>query len=378
MEDAMIQKRRIVYSLSASLLLLLIACGGGDGDGTPNNASVSSNLNGDFKGRLFIGSEEDGPWIMDFSTGRYAPVPGVLWEDNSDYFHSADFSAYPVSYDGIEFIETIGKCRRNPGLLNYDDCIILRDSQGEIVSQFDVPYETHGQAKLSRDRQYFAVPIQVPGDALNPKTLTLFSRDGALIDASDEDVHSFDWLPDNRLIYATDQSIYITPLGSATAKGVKRLTLPENVGQPAQFAVSPNGSQLAFTLVTDANFVFIYGTTWILSLDGSNLRQLTNTPGKPNHESIINFPTWSPNGRWIAVVEGFVTPCQERFPCIRTQSNLYVVPSDGDNIILTEDGTTTSAVLIYSYNEETNRSPPDNPELSSRFNIRRGSMAWLR
>jgi hypothetical protein len=123
----------ILFSASILFMSLLIsACGGGEG--APNNPSATSDVNGDFKGKLFIGSEEDGPWVMNFSTGRYTPIPGVLWEDNPDYFHGADFSAYPAAYDGIEFIETVGQCRNNPGLLNYDDCIIIRNSQGDIVS----------------------------------------------------------------------------------------------------------------------------------------------------------------------------------------------------------------------------------------------------
>jgi len=371
----MIEKQQIAISLLALSMLLLIGCGGGGGE--PNNPLAGGNLNSDFKGKLFIGSEEDGPWIMNFSTGRYTPIPGVLWEDNPDYFHSAHFSAYPVAYDGIEFIETIGQCRNNPGLLNYDDCIIIRDSQGGVVSKIDVPYETHGPARLSRDRQYFAVPIEDPIGRLNHEALTLFTRDGSRIDASDEDVHSFDWLPDNRLIYASGQTLYITQPGSA--KGSVLVTFPDTAGQPGQLAVSPDGSQLAFTLKTHANFIAIYGTTWVLNLDGSNLRQLTNTPG-PNDpdiktdDPIINFPTWSPDGRWIAVVEGRVVVTGNTGGIAK--GGLFIVPSDGDNVMLIDDGTTTSAVLIYSYFEET-YDFIDNPELSPRFNVDRGSLAWL-
>jgi Tol biopolymer transport system component len=233
----------------------------------------------------------------------------------------------------------------------------------------DVPYETHGPAKLSRDRQYFAAPIEGLG-TFSPKALTLFTREGKLIDASDEDVQSFDWLADNRLIYAVGQAIYMTQSGSA--KGSEILTFPDNAGQPAQFAVSPDGSQLAFTLETDANFVAIYGTTWILNLDGNNLRQLTNSPG-PNDPGItsddpkINFPTWSPDGRWIAVVEGRVAVSgglPGGNPNRNAQGRLYVVPSDDENVMLTEDEAATSAVLIYSYFDGT-KDYVKNPDLLS-------------
>jgi len=55
----MIEKQQIAISLLALSMLLLIGCGGGGGG--PNNPLAGGNLNSDFKGKLFIGSEEDRP-----------------------------------------------------------------------------------------------------------------------------------------------------------------------------------------------------------------------------------------------------------------------------------------------------------------------------
>jgi len=210
----------------------------------------------------------------------------------------------------------------------------------------------------------------------------------------DEDVDSFDWLPNNRLIYAADQSIYITPQNSVTAKGSEIVTFPDNVGRPIQLAVSPDGSQLAFTLLPP-NTIFLgakRGTTWVLDLYDDNLRQLTNMPDSSDPDStsddpVINFPTWSPDGRWIAVVEAAGVPCynvpdlgsvSDPSQCVQTQDSLYIVPSDGENVMLTDKkDITTSAVLIYSYFDDVH-DYIDNPELDSRFNMGdRGILAWL-
>jgi hypothetical protein len=227
-------------------------------------------------------------------------APGVLWEDNPEYHHNADFPAF-ASRDGLEFIETIDNCIFLGGF-DYQSCIILHDSQGNILSSYELPFEeTHGPARLTRDKQYFVVPVQDPSSSLNPKELTLFKRDGTRIDSSNENVSSrnFDWSPDIRLIYASEQTLYITQPGSA--QGLALITFPEADGIPTQLAVSPDGSKLAFTLSTNQSFEAIHGTTWILSLVDNHLLQLTNTPGENDpstttDDPFINFPTWSPDG----------------------------------------------------------------------------------
>jgi dipeptidyl aminopeptidase/acylaminoacyl peptidase len=58
---------------------------------------------------------------------------------------------------------------------------------------------------------------------------------------------------------------------------------------------SPDGKQVVFT-VTTSDTVENKTTTdlWICSIDGTNLRQLTNDPKHDRN------PAWSPNGQWIA------------------------------------------------------------------------------
>ena len=368
-------EKLLKYGTVLILLTLLANCGNG-GSISPKDKIVNSK----FSGKMFIGGESDGPWIMDFSTGHYTAIPGVQWEDNPDYHHEADFSAYP-SRDGQEFIETISQCKYLGGF-DYGDCLVIHKKSGEIIRKIDVPHETHGPARFSHDRQLIAVPIQDPSTSLNPRLLTIFDLEGNKIDEGIHDVggRAFVWMPDNSLLYASDQGIYKT-LPNA-AKGTLVVNIPENAGEPDQLAVSPDGKQLAFTIKTSANFVAIHGTTWILQLDGSDFRRLTrgegpDDPGTTTDDPIINFPTWSPDGKWIAVVAGGVSGAID--PNGSTQADLFVVPTDGNDVIITKSGN-TEAILINSYFEETFDffdPQKDEAELSSRFNVFRGGLAWL-
>ncbi|MEW8442190.1 MAG: hypothetical protein AB2689_28940, partial [Candidatus Thiodiazotropha taylori] len=91
------------FSLLITLAMLqLVACGGGgggsgeDGENPPNSIVDDSNINSSLCGKIFIGNDGYGSWILDLRTGHYSKIPGVEWEDNDDYHHSAEFSAFPA------------------------------------------------------------------------------------------------------------------------------------------------------------------------------------------------------------------------------------------------------------------------------------------
>jgi len=344
---------------------------------TPPPEEPNQGLNGELTGEIFIGNRIDGPWIMDLTTGRYTPIPGVDWDEPDNFPGLAKFSAYPAD-DGTEFVETVKNCK-DTGTLSFDDCFIFHDQQGGVVGRFDIPHGDHGTdgpAKISLDHQFIAVPVADTGIF---GSLKLYSRNGVLLGESNEEVlraEDFDWLPDNRLVYSSGQTIYLT--GIESAKGTPFAKFPEENGRPSQLAVSPDGTQLAFTLVTDANSAATHGTTWIFNLDGSRLVQLTNTPD-PNDPSTtvddptINFPTWSPNGQWIAVVKGVgaLAPIGSE-----SKVELFVVPSDGENVMLTRDEPTTARPIYSYFNETSEFTDPGEGELSTQFDVQ-GELAWL-
>jgi WD40 repeat protein len=362
-------------------MVLCEGCGGSSGSDDPNIPSHNSSVNGSITGRLFMGGDMVGPWILDFTTGHYSTIPGVNWEDNQNYHHSAEFSAYPT-HDGQEFLETIEDCEYL-GNFEYRDCLVIHDVHGDIKQTFFVPSQTYGPARLSRDGMFIAVPIRDNQSGVyEPTKLVLYTRDGSYLDTSVHEVESlnFDWLPDNRLLYASDKSLYVTDV--ASAQGYLWHTFDENEGEPGQLAVSPDGSRLAFVLETYENTTAIFGSVYVINFDGGRYAQLASVPGANDQnqsttdDPIINHPTWSPDGNWIAVIEGNVA-IDDPTPGVRSPgSTLYVVPSDKENVLLTIDGS-SDAIPIYSYFDET-LTGPENAELSARFTSRAsGGFAWL-
>lgn len=352
--------------LQVSILLLLslslISCGSDD-----SASSTPTNINGDLSGKIFIGSGFDGPWILDLTTGHYTPIPGVDWDDPDTFPGLARFSAHPAR-DGSEFVQTVENCE-DTGTLSYDDCFIFHDQQGNISHQFSIAhgaYGTDGPAKLSFNRQFMAVPVAT---TLPSGYLRLYSREGQFFGESNEIVQrssDFDWLPNNKLVYASEQTIYLTDIEST--QGSPIITFPLEDGEPRQLAVSPDGTMLAFTLVTSANPSAIHGTTWVLDLVSGQLRQLTDTPAPNDPGSVIddpkiNFPTWSPDGRWILVVESS-----------SRVAIAYIVPSDGEKVLVTEDEATTARPVLSFYMETLGIA--DRP-LSNKFDIDVGNLIWL-
>lgn len=378
----MISKINILV-LNLVFIFQLIGCGGGGGGGGGGDETDSppDSTSNNISGRIFIGNDSYGSRILDLKTGHYNKIPGVEWEDNDDYHHSAEFSAFPA-FGGQEFVETIEECE-SLGSLTYNDCIVIHDSTGDIVSSFKVPNQTFGPAKLSRDRMFVAVPLRDPSSALNPRRLAIYTRDGVYVDStsSSHDVtpKGFDWLPDNRLVYAVNRELYVTTNGSA--EGQLFGTFTEEQGVPDHLAVSPDGQRLALTLKTYVTFVSIHGTVWVLDLDATKFIRLAITPGEddPNtttDDPVINFPMWSPDGQWIAVIEGAIGT-DESIPG-GSGSTIYVVPSDSENILLALDGQ-TDAVPVYSYFRELIHPGRDSGELTTQFTtlIEDGGFAWI-
>jgi hypothetical protein len=376
----MTMRIHLVLFMANFIMVVLFGCGGGGGD-DPTNVTPVENGNTNVSGRLFMGGDDVGPWELNFSTGHYSRIPGAQWEDNPNYHHSAVFSAYP-SFDGNEYIETISECEYL-GDFQYRDCIVFHEKTGEITSTVYVPNETYGPAKLSRDGLYIAVPIKDArnGPLYDEIKLYIYTRDGAYVDMSPHVVnsHGFDWLPGNRLIYSSKKALYITD--QTSAKGELWATFNDDEGTPVQLAVSPDGSRLAFTLKSYENTAAIFGTVWVANLDGSRYVQLAMTPGENDPDQstddpIINYPTWSPDGNWIAVVDGSIAVYNPPPGLEGSGSTLFIVPSSGENVMLVTNGA-TDAIPIYSYFDET-LTGANNAKYGTKFTSSGGGFAWLK
>lgn len=318
---AMTIQNAILFSSVLLIMALTNACGGGGnsgpiGDGGGDNPPSSDILNPDISGHLFF--EKSGrAWRMDMATGKYTVIPNTNWRDQDQRYPLAggvaEFYAYPVDYDDSEFVVEARDCKRsyNDVLAPKLTCIAMQDMNGNYLGQFDVFYDvTSSSIEMSRDHQYLALFRRVGQSVSSDQWFEIYDRNGTLISDKKLEPRSFAWLPDGRLVYTRDRSFYFTKAPDANGKPTTdvdiRMTLPDNLqGWPGQIAVSPDGTQLAFSLITRiVTAVSMDSTPYIMNIDGTGLRQLATTPNIDIIESMINSPKWSPDGRWILVREG--------------------------------------------------------------------------
>ncbi|MEF2277186.1 hypothetical protein V3W47_02680 [Deinococcus sp. YIM 134068] len=90
--------------------------------------------------------------------------------------------------------------------------------------------------------------------------------------------------------------------------------LDPNLDFPNTPGVSPDGRRLAFTQG---------GKLWVMNMDGTGAKVLPTSNAKIPNAVILGWPTWSPDGRWIAVtanIDGLSTNGTE----------ILAVPASGD------------------------------------------------
>jgi Tol biopolymer transport system component len=263
--------------------------------------------------------------------------------------------AFP-SYDGEEVVETVSGCEDNGHSLYKDDCVIVHGSDGASLMKLTAFEDIEGPARLSFDRQYIAFAYDYRGQ--DNISLTIADRAGQLVSHNNiftqidsDDDPEFDWLPDGRLVYMVDQTIYIT--APYDAHGTPLITFTEEQGEPQEPAVSPDGKRLAFELKTGGSLTMQETTVWVMSLDDpSDLHQLAVVPG--NDTPSVSHPIWSPDGNWIMVIEGLAYTAEDP---IHTEpggtelvfSKLYAVPSDGIQVELTQTSPTTAIPVLSNW-----------------------------
>jgi hypothetical protein len=349
------KKRGLLFTLFA---VLLHACGGGgDDSGDITDPPPSGRLNPQLSGRVFVDTQSTFPGkILDLSTGEYSPIPGMEeWDKQDDYTGVAYVTAYP-SHDGVEVVETVDNCEYVDDSLFKNDCIIIHGRDGARLTRMSVFPEIEDSARLSYNRQYIAVAYDEYGN--DNISLHIYDRAGQLVSYNNlyeqfpdsYDDPEFDWLPDGRLVYMVDQTIYIT--APYDTHGTPLITFTEEQGEPQDPAVSPDGKRLAFELDTGGSFAAEKSTVWVMSLDNaSDLHQLAFVPGDDD-PSIVN-PIWSPDGKWIMVTEGLsIGAGQYPLPPNKLDlvySKLYAVPSDGVLVELTLTNPTTAIPVLSNW-----------------------------
>jgi hypothetical protein len=331
----------------------LYACGGSGGSGGAEPDDLQPPyVNGDLSGRLFMGA--DGK-VLDLSTGEYSAIPGVDWgneTNNNSYLTNVEFTS-TSSYDGSEFLLTVNKCAEASDQsysLLHDDCLELysNGSRGGIRGR-KISYIKPG-AKLSRDSNYIAFFHNDDRVALAKDELFIYDRNFELISRSKElpDTYgrSLDWTNDGRIVFSNDQTLYITSQYETSYSEILSFNNNDNAiyPYPNEIAVSPDGSKIAFSLVTSSTVVSFssMGDIWVVNIDGSDLHKLAvRADGTSPY---MGYPTWSPDGSYIMMIDGYTGSA----PVRGTTGTIYAVPSDSREVILNNDGS-NGVIALKSY-----------------------------
>ncbi|MCG7984837.1 MAG: hypothetical protein JAY90_19050 [Candidatus Thiodiazotropha lotti] len=356
------------------VLFLQVGCGGGGDDGNGDGpVDTGDSVNNGINGQLFMGSSGEGQ-LLDLSTGHFKEIPGVNWSGSmsTDYHPSATHYATP-SKDGKEFIEVVKDCFSGDDPLSpFYDCIVIHNSNGDIISSGKMSEDISRATRFSNNKDYFAFFYNNWRDSSSNDELVIFDRNIQFVGRSQLDgklARSFDWLNNGQIVYIHDQTIYIT--SPYSTKGAPIYTFLPEEGRPDYIAASPDGSRIAFTLVTDAYTHVIHGTTWIMNINGTDLHQLAYDPSSNN--PIINYPTWSPNGDYILNVVGRIkiSPDPYTDDVLDVEDllgELYAIPSSSRNVMINTDGE-DGVVRIRSYS-------PTSNELTYKFSTN-GNMVWI-
>ncbi|MEJ2426966.1 MAG: hypothetical protein P8101_21475 [Candidatus Thiodiazotropha sp.] len=373
--------------------LLVISCGGGSAgdvrnDGGNTDDTTDGNVNGGLTGRIFVNNENSGV-MVDISTGRATQMPSINWEQTGDYNASTSFSAVPNKI-GTLFLLTAFDCEYHPednSGFRERDCLLIVDIKGNVVKR-QVYSEGIGEgSKLSNDDEYIAfMYMDEPHDSSPNAELHIVDKEFQQITGSFIKHSSgynsgllwrnFDWTNDNEIVYGYDDSIFITPAYNSLGSHIYTIPTADNndhfVTNPV---VSPDGTKIAFRYMTDSNYSIKQGNVWVMNIDGTDPHRLVYTPNYEAEDGstvvayqVYNDHAWSPDGKYIMVMEGGTSGDLVSGPDGASNS-LYAVPSESRDVPLNENGE-HGIVHIRSYFFDSSR-------LTFHFEPYSGEIKWV-
>ncbi|MEW8625915.1 MAG: hypothetical protein AB2551_09200 [Candidatus Thiodiazotropha sp.] len=374
------------------IVATLLGCGGGSGDSSddrdldndspteetnPDDTTQSQQINGPLHGRLF--ASRWGKYV-DLETGEYTQIADG----------EGDVAIYP-SADGREYLSRIDNHHHVEdeacyGFLIGVDAIEIRDVHTNLLKErFEVFENLWGIAKLSPDGQ--AIAVNWENDKGCPEEtverLTIFSRKGEILSQSSEPIDTFEWLPDNRLVYAKQKSIYVSH-SQHSVEGVAIRDLSAMDGYPYRLTPSRDGSKILFEMVTKVpswleSITYRDATVWELNINDSDLKLFATSrreddPNSDYDNPRVNNPVFTLDGSEVLLTEDYFSGIafvrewysDDLYEVISLENSglMFAVSSESDGIALPPDGS-FSARIMRSKNSEGELEPLDEMIISN-------------
>lgn len=261
-------------------------------------AIAGGGLNAGLEGRMFF--EHPDPQMLDLVSGTLTTLP-----------MRKGFNIFP-SWDGNEIAYEAQDVTSG----SYDnDEIVVQTLEGKVTADFELPQFTQGTPRLSPDNTLIAVEwhsIDL-GDPGGINVVTVFDRNGN-VKVRHSGYDHWSWMPDGRLALTAGDGLFLTD--HDLQHPVATAHFGDGIGH---FDISPDGTQVAFGMV---------GHAWTAHLDGSGLKQLTQSPTGEYG------PVWAPDGKTLAVIADDDCP------------QVFFVPADGERVPIANPSLATSAVAL--------------------------------
>jgi hypothetical protein len=342
-------------SMYSIILFMLVSCGGGSGDGGGENPNPpTDDVNRGLTGYLFSEESGDNAYVINISTGIASSIPNTDWENQNDRFPYgiALYYKFSVQNSHSQFLGVAVHCKgeTSDALSESMSCIVLQDFSGNYLTQLDLVQDVY-MAQVSPDGQYVAIFRDFNPGVPDQEWFEIFTIDGRLISDRRLESRAIQWLHNGAVVYGNGRDfIFTKPYSTDTDYS---MTLPESLiemGWIADFDISNDQSQIVFTVATNSTaFTSIEAKAYIMNIDGTGVRLLADVPQgqTPNMAS----PSWSPDGRWILLEEGYVSGQDLNAP--GTAGYLYAVPSEyqGKTYTLSVDDNQRSPEVIQVWHD---------------------------
>jgi hypothetical protein len=343
---------RLLVLLNCMLLMNVISCGGGGGGGgggdDGENNPTPDISNSGLTGFLFSQDTGDNAYLLDASTGKAILIPNTDWENQDDVYPSGQvmFRRRAIQGDHGAFLVNAIRCKQeNEDALSRDiSCIYLQDYNGNYLNSIELLYDVY-ELQMSYDKKYIALFRDFNPGSTGQEWFEIYSSSGELLSEKNMDSRKLRWLRDGRIVYLDGRRFVFTKPYSTEGNNV--LIMPDTIasgGWLSDFDISDDETKIAFTIATDETaFTSVSAKAYIMDINGANLRLLADVP---NGDAKISSPTWSPDGKWILLEEGYVTG-QDGYT-LGTTGHLYVVPAEdkGKVFMLSTDSSARSDEVV--------------------------------